>query len=383
MTDPVALAAALIRCPSVTPADAGALGVLEDALAPLGFACERMTFSAPGTPDIDNLYARLGRGAPHFCFAGHTDVVPPGDLKAWSSDPFAAEISNGILIGRGAADMKGSIAAFVAAAARIAPRLPGKGSISLLITGDEEGPAVNGTVRMLETLKARGETIDHCLVGEPTSQARLADTLKIGRRGSCTGRLRVTGAQGHVAYPHRADNPIPKLLAILTALTKRRLDSGTDHFEPSNLEVTTIDTGNAATNVIPAEVRAVFNIRHNDLHDGRGLEAWTRHVCDSVIAAEGGAYELDWSIGGECFLTAPGPFTALVAEAVESVTGTAPEFSTGGGTSDARFIKNACPVAELGLVGTSMHKTDEHVPVADIARLAGIYEAVLVRYFGL
>lgn len=379
--DALTLAQDLIRRPSVTPADAGALGVLEAALTPHGFVCERMPFSETGTPDVDNLYARLGSSGPLLCFAGHTDVVPVGDEKAWSVDPFAAAIQDGFLIGRGAADMKSAIAAFAAAAAAFAPRLNGRGSIGLIITGDEEGVSINGTVKMMKALAARGETVSHCVVGEPTSQRRSGDTLKIGRRGSCTGRLRVLGAQGHVAYPHKADNPIPKLVAILAALTGRRLDQGTAHFEPSNLEVTTVDVGNPATNVIPAEARAVFNIRHNDLQTSPGLEGWVRSVCDAVIAAQGGAYELEWTTGGDCFITEPGAFTAILSDAVADVTGAAPEFSTGGGTSDARFIKNYCPVAELGLVGESMHKVDEQVPVADIETLTQIYTRLLERYF--
>jgi len=379
--DAVALARDLIRRPSVTPADAGALAVLEDALAPRGFVCERMPFSQPGTPDVDNLYARFGSAGRHLCFAGHSDVVPPGSHDGWSVDPFEGRIENGLLIGRGANDMKSAIAAFAAAAADFAPRLAGRGSISLLITGDEEGPSLNGTVKMLARLAERGERIDHCVVGEPTSQRAVGDTLKIGRRGSCTGYLRVLGAQGHVAYPHKADNPIPKLVAILSALKARKLDEGTDHFEPSNLEVTTVDVGNPATNVIPAAARAVFNIRHNDLQNAGDLERWARSVCDAAIAAEGGAYELDWVVGGDCFITQPGDFTALLSAAVEDVTGTAPDFSTGGGTSDARFIKNYCPVAELGLVGETMHKADERVPVADITTLQAIYARVLERYF--
>ena len=379
--DALALAQELIRCPSVTPADAGALSTLAAALTPHGFVCETMAFEQADTPTIDNLYARLGSTGPLLCFAGHTDVVPPGDAAAWSADPFAARIEDGILVGRGAVDMKTAIAAFAAAAADFAPRLGAFGSIGLLITGDEEGPALNGTIKMLQKLAERGERIDHCVVGEPTSQRRIGDTMKIGRRGSCTGRLRVLGAQGHVAYPHKADNPIPKLIAILAALTGRRLDEGTEHFEPSNLEVTTVDVGNSATNVIPAEARAVFNIRHNDLHTGGELERWVRSVCDAAIAAGGGAYELDWTIGGDVFLTAPGAFTALLAGAVADVTGETPIYSTGGGTSDARFIKNYCPVVELGLVGESMHKIDEQVPVADIATLQAIYTRVIERYF--
>ncbi len=379
--DPVALAADLIRRPSVTPEDAGALDVLAAALVPHGFRAERMRFSAPGTPDVDNLFLRFGSTGAHFCFAGHTDVVPPGDRALWTVDPFEARVEGGHLIGRGAADMKGAIAAFAAAAARVAPAIEGRGSIGLLITGDEEGPAVNGTVKMLERLRARGERIDHCLVGEPTSLKELGDVMKIGRRGSATGRLRVIGAQGHVAYPDRALNPIPTLLSILSALTQRRLDDGTEHFEPSNLEVTTIDVGNPATNVIPAEARAVFNIRHNDRHDGASLEAWARRVCDAATAARGGAYELDWTVGGECFLTQPSAFTALVADAIRDETGRPPAMTTGGGTSDARFIKDHCPVVEFGLPGESMHKIDEKAAVADVERLSRIYETILNRYF--
>ncbi len=383
--DPVALAQALIQCPSVTPDDAGALDTLSLALVALGFHVHRHKFHDEGTATVDNLYARLGTSGPNFCFAGHTDVVPTGDLAGWSVDPFEGLVTNGMLYGRGAADMKSAIAAFVSAAARVAPRLmrSGKGSISLLITGDEEGPAVNGTVKLLQHITAHGEKLDHCLVGEPTSQHKVGDTLKIGRRGSVTGRLGVFGVQGHVAYPQRAENPIPRLVAMLDRLAARRLDEGTKLFEPSNFEITTVDVGNPATNVIPAAARATFNIRHNDLQTAAGLEAFVRQTCNQVIQERGGRYELQWTVGGDCFLTQPGAFTDLVSQAVVDVTGTAPALSTGGGTSDARFIKNYCPVAELGLIGESMHKADERASVADIRSLATIYERTLERYFGI
>ncbi len=376
--DALELARDLIRCDSVTPKDGGTLDRLQAALEGLGFRCTRLPFSEVGTPDIDNLYARLGTAAPHFCFAGHTDVVPVGNREGWSVDPFGAVIANGQLYGRGASDMKGAIACFTSAVARILKArgtLPG--SVSLLITGDEEGPSINGTRKMLEWLAAQGEKIDACLVGEPTNPTKLGEMIKIGRRGSVTGRLRVIGAQGHVAYPHLADNPIPRLLRMLNGLTGRKLDDGTPHFQPSNLEVTTIDAGNPASNVIPAEVRATFNIRFNDLHSTKSLIGWAETVC----AAVGGTYELKFEITGEAFLTPPGPLSALIASAVKERLGVEPELSTTGGTSDARFIKDYAPVAEFGGVGQTMHKVDEHMAVADIAALTDIYETILDRYF--
>jgi succinyl-diaminopimelate desuccinylase len=369
--DAIALAQEMIRCPSVTPADAGALGVLEAAIKPLGFACHRLKFG-----EVENLYARLGEGAPHFCFAGHTDVVPPGE--GWRSDPFAAEIRDGTLYGRGAADMKSAIAAFVAAVARHGKP---KGSISLLITGDEEGVAVNGTVKVLDWLKARGERIDHCLVGEPTAMARAGDTLKIGRRGSINFRVTVRGVQGHVGYPHKAKNPIPALAALITRLSGHRLDEGSAHFEPSTLAFVTADVGNPATNVIPAEARAGFNIRFNDLHTADTLIAWVEREAAAVAKDSDCEIAVTDAVSGVSFLTAPGGFTALVGKAVESVTGMAPQFSTSGGTSDARFIKDFCPVVELGLAGATMHKANECVPVTEIAALTDIYAAVLKAYF--
>lgn len=376
-TDGLELARALIRRPSVTPRDEGALDVLEAALRSLGFACERMVFAADGADTIDNLYARLGTAAPNFCFAGHTDVVPVGN--GWTTDPFAAHVIDGRLYGRGAADMKSAIAAFVAAVARLlaAGGRPA-GSISFLITGDEEGDAVNGTVKMLERLNARGEKLDVCLVGEPTNPTRLGEMIKIGRRGSLTAKLTVHGTQGHSAYPHLADNPIPRLMKMLTAITQSPLDEGSRHFQASTVAITSIDVGNAASNVTPATARAAFNIRFNDLHSGSSLTAWLKSRFDAEAA---GHYDLAIKVSGESFLTPPGPLSTLVADAVKSVLGVTPELSTTGGTSDARFIKDACPVCEFGMVGVSMHKADEHCAVADLENLTAIYHAILARYF--
>ncbi|TRW16981.1 succinyl-diaminopimelate desuccinylase [Glacieibacterium frigidum] len=367
------LARALIACPSVTPADAGAQGMLAAALEELGFEVHRLTFGdAPDGP-IENLFATIGEGHPHFAFAGHTDVVPPGDPAAWSVPPFDATVTNGQLVGRGAADMKGSIAAFVAACAR--PR--GSGRLSLIITGDEEGPATWGTAPLLDWIEARGLVPDLCLVGEPTSARVLGDTIKIGRRGSLNAWITVNGAQGHVAYPDRADNPVTRLVAILAELKARQLDTGSDWFQPSNLEVTDLTVGNPATNVIPAQASARLNIRFNDLQRGSDLEAWLR----GVVAAHAPSADVQVRISGEAFLTEPGPLSTLVADAIHAVTGVTPELSTSGGTSDARFIRRLCPVVEFGLVGTSMHKIDESVPVADIDALTEIYAGVLARVF--
>ncbi len=376
LTDPLALAQALIRRPSVTPADDGALAVLEEALTALGFTCRRLAFGADqGRPQIENLYARLGDQSPNFCFAGHTDVVPPG--QGWTVDPFAGQVVGDHLYGRGAADMKGAVAAFVAATARfLAEQAAFKGSISLLITGDEEGRALDGTVRVLDWLKQQGETIDACLVGEPTNPRYLGEMMKIGRRGSLNGRLRVLGAQGHVAYPDRADNPIPRLMDMLQSLIREPLDQGSEHFQASTLAITTIDVGNPATNVIPAEARAGFNIRFNDLHSGKSVEDWLRAKFDAI----GGAYELEVEVSGESFLTPPGKLSDSIARAALAVTGHQPEASTSGGTSDARFIRYHCPVAEFGLVGQSMHKADERVAVADLFGLTDIYQRILQDY---
>ena len=374
--DPVQLARDLILRPSVTPEDAGALDVLQDALEALGFECWRLPFTAPGTPDIDNLYARLGGEGRHLCFAGHTDVVPVGDAAAWSVGPFAGEIAGGRLYGRGAADMKGAIAAFVAAVAEVKAKGGPKGTISLLITGDEEGPAINGTAKVLDWMEARGERPDACLVGEPTNPAALGEMIKIGRRGSANFRLEVTGAQGHVAYPHLADNPIPRLVRVLAALDALVLDEGTPHFQPSTLVVTSVDVGNAATNVIPAKAGAAFNVRFNDLHTGASLTEKFRAIC-ADICGDAGGWTLVPQISGEAFLTPPGPFNRLIADSCEAVMGRRPEFSTTGGTSDARFIHRMCPVAEFGLVGQTMHKVDENAAIADIEALTRIYARVI------
>nr|WP_255575324.1 succinyl-diaminopimelate desuccinylase [Caldovatus aquaticus] len=368
------LAQALIRCRSVTPADDGAMAMLEAALAPLGFACRRLRFG-----EVENLFARRGAGGPHLCFAGHTDVVPPGDAGAWTADPFGGEVRAGLLYGRGATDMKGAIAAFVAAVAdRLAARPEAPGSLSLLITGDEEGPAVDGTARVLEWMAAHGQVPDMCLVGEPTSRARLGDVIKIGRRGSLNAAITLHGVQGHVAYPQRADNPVHRLLRVLHGLIARPLDQGTEWFEPSSLQVTSVDVGNAATNVIPAAARARLNIRFNDRHTGESLARMLR----AALEAEGARFDLEVSVSGEAFLTRPGPFVEALKRAVRRATGEEPVLDTGGGTSDARFIARYCPVAELGAVGTTMHKADECTPVAELRALAALYRAVIEEALG-
>ena len=383
--DVVELTRALVRCPSVTPAEAGALALLEDRLASLGFRCERMDFSQPGTPDITNLYARIGTGGKHFCFAGHSDVVPTGDLSSWTIGPFAAELSDGYLFGRGAADMKGAIAAFAGAAASfLRQRGPAfDGSISLLITGDEEGPAINGTVKMLRKLADRGETVDVCVVGEPTSSKRFGDMMKIGRRGSVNIDLTVRGIQGHVGYPERLDNPIHRLAHLIDALIATPLDQGSTHFQPSSLQFTTIDVGNPATNIAPGVVKSRFNVRFNDLWTSQTLLAHLRERLDRANAQVGGngLYELDVQVSGESFYTPPGELSTLISGAVRDVTGIEPELSTTGGTSDARFIRATCPVVEFGLVGETMHKVDEKSAVADLQALTRVYELMLERYF--
>ncbi|MDQ6703951.1 MAG: succinyl-diaminopimelate desuccinylase [Pseudomonadota bacterium] len=373
------LCRALVRCRSVTPEDGGALGVLEAALKQAGFATQRPTFSEPGTPDIDNLYARFGTSAPFLVFAGHTDVVPVGDATKWRFDPFAGEVAEGAVWGRGTADMKGGVAAFAAAACAFVARrgLP-KGSIGFLITGDEEGPAINGTEKLLRWAYERGERFDHCIVGEPTSWHVLGDTIKIGRRGCLNGTLIVAGRQGHAAYPERADNPIPKLMALLDALTAAPLDKGTPRFDASHLEIVSVDVGNPAFNVIPAEARARFNIRFSDLWTPETLAAELRRRLDSV----GMKFTLEFEpCNAPAFLTMPGSFTKLVTDAVERKTGRRPALSTSGGTSDARFIRAYCPVVEFGFVGATSHMVDEHVSVADIEALTEIYAAILKEYF--
>ena len=378
--DAVAFAAELIRCPSVTPEDAGALDVLQAALEKMGFTCTRLPFEEDGTAPVDNLYARLGTQGPHLCFAGHTDVVPVGAVDDWQVDPFAGEIRDQALWGRGAADMKGSIAAFVAAiAAHLDAHGAPDGSISLLITGDEEGPSINGTRKMLGWLQEQNEIIDDCIVGEPTNPDVLGDMIKIGRRGSVNGVVTVTGTQGHVAYPHLAENPVPQLTAMMTHLAQTPLDEGSTHFQPSNLELTGFDVGNMTTNVIPAQAVARFNIRYNDHWTAQTVSDWIAARLDESAGVSG--YQLDLSHTGDCFLTEPGPFVEQLSAAIEEVTGRKPTLSTTGGTSDARFIKDICRVVEFGLVGKTMHKVDERVPVDDIRQLGEIYRLVLNSYF--
>ncbi|HTQ34783.1 MAG TPA: succinyl-diaminopimelate desuccinylase [Stellaceae bacterium] len=378
--DPGLLAAELIRRPSVTPRDEGALEIVARTLEDLGFICHRLIFEEEGFDPIANLYARKGTGSPNFCFAGHTDVVPAGATDQWSFEPFSAVLQDGVLCGRGAVDMKGAIAAFITAAeAFLSRRGPGfTGSVSLLITGDEEGVAINGTKKVLDWLRRRGEVIDACVVGEPTSATQLGDMIKIGRRGSMTGRLTVKGVQGHVAYPHLADNAAHRLVTLLGGLTARALDDGNEHFQKSGLQVTTIDIGNTATNVIPGIARAVFNIRFNDLWTSDKLKSWVKDTLDLIDSN----YQLTWEVSGESFLVPPGKVSDCLTAAIENVTGLTPELSTTGGTSDARFIHAHCPVAEFGLVGQTMHKIDERVELADITRLVAIYEGFLDRFFG-
>jgi len=389
LIDPVVLTQALVKCASVTPVDEGALDVLSAALEGMGFVCTRLPFSDKDTPDVDNLYARLGTDAPNFCFAGHTDVVPTGNVSDWSADPFQGEIKDGVLTGRGAVDMKGAIAAFCAAVSQYIGAdgtpdnnaSPAGGSISLLITGDEEGPSINGTRKMLAWLAENGETIDHCLVGEPSNRAQLGDMIKIGRRASLSSWITVNGVQGHVAYPDRAKNPVPCLMEILNRLIARKLDDGTTHFEPSNLEVTNLEVGNSAVNVIPARAIGRINIRFNDAQSADDLRAWIEETAATVGAEMGLDTEARFAGAGDAFYFEPGDFASLIADAAEAETGLRPEYSTGGGTSDARFIKDVCPVAEFGLVGASMHKVDEQVSLADLKSLTNIYQSVLTRYF--
>jgi succinyl-diaminopimelate desuccinylase len=374
--DPVALTRDLIRRPSVTPADEGAMDVLERTLTGLGFQCRRMKFE-----DIENLYARRGTASPNLCFAGHTDVVPTGSTEAWSSAPFEAEVKDGILYGRGAVDMKGGIAAWVAAVSQILAEGEVPGSLSFLITGDEEGPALHGTKRVVQALMAEGEVIDACVVGEPSSQHALGDMIKIGRRGSLNTWITVHGKQGHVAYPDRAANPVPILARLVARLADHQLDEGYEAFQPSNLELTTLDVGNTATNLIPAEARGRLNIRFNPNHTGESLMAWLNAEAGRAQAESGLRIELEHLHSGDAFLTQTGPFVTAVQDAVEASTGRRPEASTTGGTSDARFIRAMCPVLELGLVGQTMHQIDERAPVAEIEALAEVYRAVIGRYF--
>lgn len=388
MTDALSIARDLIRCPSVTPADAGALGVLEKALNAAGFTCHRVTFGEPGTADVDNLYARIGTEGPHITFAGHTDVVPPGDESAWSVGAFSGEVKDGFLHGRGAVDMKGGIACSVAAvlehlaANEGKPRADGTGSISFLITGDEEDVSINGTIKLLKWAAERGETFDHCVLGEPSNVETLGDTIKVGRRGSQSGTLYVDGMQGHVAYPHRAANPVPDISRLIVAISDEPLDHGSAQFQASNLEFTSVDVGNKANNVIPGEARAKFNIRYNDNHTQASLrelvETRLTKACGNRIRAR-----IVWEpSNSNVFVTKPGPFTDLAVSAIEEVTGRKPELSTSGGTSDARFISSYCPVIEFGLVGQTMHQVNERVPVKDLEKLTQVYRGILTRYFG-
>ena len=378
---PLALAQALIRCRSVTPEEGGALALVADELRAAGFAVHRPVFSEPGQPDVENLFARFGDEAPCLVFAGHTDVVPAGDAAGWRHDPFGGVVEDGMLYGRGAADMKGGVAAMLAAAQGfVRDRGPDvRGSVAFLLTGDEEGPAVNGTVKLLRWAAERGERFDACILGEPTNPERLGETVKIGRRGSLTGRLTVRGVQGHVAYPHLAANPIPVLARIVARLSEP-LDGGTARFDASNLEWTSLDVGNPATNVIPAAARGVFNVRFNDLWDPESLAAALRTHVDE--GASGAAFALDFDpTNSVAFLTEPGRLTDLLGEAISAETGRRPALSTTGGTSDARFIKDHCEVVEFGLVGRTMHGTDEHVAVADLETLTRIYRRFLDLYF--
>jgi succinyl-diaminopimelate desuccinylase len=383
--DPLAIARDLLRCPSVTPAEGGALRYLEGVLKGAGFAVQRVSFSEPGTPDTENLYARIGSDAPHLVFAGHTDVVPPGDDAAWSHAPFAGEVADHVLYGRGAVDMKGGIACAVAAVLDYLAAHGGKpkGSISFLITGDEEGTAVNGTVKLLAWTAARGEKFDHCLLAEPSNVEALGDTIKIGRRGSLNGTLVVHGRQGHVAYPERAENPIRGLVTLMSALMAEPLDNGSAHFPPSNLEFTSVDVGNSTVNLIPGEARARFNIRFNDRHSRESLKVLLEQRAAAAAASKRIRFTFHWEpSNADVFVIEPGAFTDLVSAAIAEATGRKPALSTSGGTSDARFIKNYCPVVEFGLVGQTMHQVDERVPVADLQALTAVYRRILETYFG-
>ncbi len=388
-SDPVALAQGLIRCPSVTPAEGGALSFLESVLQPAGFTCHRLSMQEPGTPDVENLYARIGSGSPHLCFAGHTDVVPVGDEGGWTHPPFAAQVVDGVLYGRGAVDMKGAVACFVAAAldhiaghgGGVGGALP-RGSISFLITGDEEGPGINGTPKVLAWMQSQGESPDACIVGEPTSSAAVGDEVKIGRRGAVTAELTVLGKQGHAAYGHLAENPVPKLARMIDRLSATPLDAGSPRFQPSSVEATVVTVPNSASNVIPAWARAAFSIRYNDLHTRPGIEAWVRHHCEDVAGELNARFEVAFSGTHEVFLTEPGPLADAMCSAVAAVTGRAPALTTNGGASDASFIRQLCPVVELGLRNATAHQVDEHVPVTDLATLTAIYRRLLAGFFG-
>jgi succinyl-diaminopimelate desuccinylase len=382
-TDPIALTQALIRCPSVTPVEGGALTLIENVLRTAGFTCHRMTFSEPSTPDVENLYARIGTSAPNLCFAGHTDVVPPGDVSKWTHPPFAGVIDRGVLYGRGAVDMKGGIACFVAAVLRtLAPGAAAhQGSISFLITGDEEGASINGTTKVLGWLAERQERLDACVVGEPSNPSALGQEIKIGRRGSMSAELVVAGRQGHAAYPDLAENPVPKLVRILDRLSSTTLDTGAPGFQPSNLQVTVIDVANTATNVIPVEARAKFNIRYNTNWTRPRLEAWVREQITHAALDLHARWTISFSGTGDVFLTKPGPLVETMRDAVRDVTGLTPALTTNGGTSDARFIQAYCPVIESGLTNALAHHVDERVSVSDLENLTRIYERFIAHYF--
>ena len=376
--DPVSLTANLIRCPSVTPEEGGAIELLERLLEMNGFSCTRITRG-----QVSNLFAKWGSGKNGrvFGFNGHTDVVPVGNLSSWSVDPFGAEVKEGFLYGRGATDMKSGVAAFVAAAIDFVNNNPPDGSVIITITGDEEGDAEDGTAAILDWMKQNGEKIDHCLVGEPTSPSKMGDMMKIGRRGSMTAKVTATGIQGHSAYPDRAKNPILAMVKLLDILASHQLDTGTEHFDPSTLAITSVDTGNKASNVIPASTTATINIRFNDSHSGSSLVSWLEEEIDKVSAEQGIQFKTDFKITGESFITPPGELSELISEAVKKELGVQPKLSTTGGTSDARFIKNICPVTEFGLVGKTMHAIDERVEINQINQLKEIYTRILEAYF--
>jgi succinyl-diaminopimelate desuccinylase len=380
--DPVLMLQQLVRCPSVTPHEAGALDVVQGWLAGAGFKCERLVFSDTNTPDIDNLFARIGNSGPHLCFAGHTDVVPQGDETIWSQPPFAAEIKDGFLFGRGATDMKGSVAAFAAATADFVRENPQfKGSISFLITNDEEGPAINGTVKVLRWMKEHSHIPDHCLVGEPSCVDTLGDTIKVGRRGSLSFVVTVQGKQGHAAYPHKADNPIPKLTRLVERLSAKPLDEGNQHFDPSSLAFTSFDVGNPAGNVIPSNATLKFNIRYSTEQTYASLKAFVNGHIEKLYEEMGGTWSVTFTEGAEAFITEPGAFVGLVQDAISSETGVVPKLSTSGGTSDARFVKDYCPVLEFGPTNATIHQTDERISVEELKATTRIYRRILDSYF--
>ena len=381
-TDSVPILQDLIRCRSVTPAEGGALTYLEDLLSTHGFVCQRLIFREEGTPDVENLFARIGSGSPHLCFAGHTDVVPEGIVESWTHAPFAADIADGYVYGRGATDMKGSVAAFAGAAIDFVRGTPKfKGSISFLITGDEEGPAINGTVKVLKWMAENGHIPDHCIVGEPSCVEALGDTIKIGRRGSLSFAVSVEGKQGHAAYPHKADNPIPKLARFIDRIASARLDEGNEHFDPSTLAVTTFDVGNPAGNVIPSRATAKFNIRFSTEHGFASLRQWVDAEIAAVKDEMGGTWTVSATEGADAFITEPGAFVGLVQDAVERETGVFPRLSTSGGTSDARFVKDYCPVLEFGPTNATIHQTDERIGVEELRATQAVYGRIIAAYF--